>query len=125
MESAVHEDYRGKGIGSKLMEARFALAQRLNLRGMVAGSAIMDYHLAAGQISAADYVREVAAGLRFDTNLSKQLHKGFQLHNLIPDFLEDDDEFTMGWGVTIVWHNPDYQPDAAISARVGELSEGS
>ncbi len=103
------------------MEARFAALRRLNLRGMVAGSAIMDYHTAAAEISAADYVREVAAGLRFDTNLSKQLHKGFQIHNLIPDFLEDDDEFTMGWGVTIVWHNPDYRPVAAVDAPVGEV----
>ncbi|MBZ0294402.1 MAG: GNAT family N-acetyltransferase [Anaerolineae bacterium] len=110
VESAVHPAYRGQGIGSRLMEARFQVVRALNLRGMVAGSAIMDYHTTGGQISAEQYVQEVIGGQRFDTNLSKQLHKGFQVHNLIPDYLEDDDEFTMGWGVTIVWHNPDYQP---------------
>ena len=103
------------------MDARFAALRRLNLRGMVAGSAIMDYHTVAAEISAADYVREVAAGLRFDTNLSKQLHKGFVIHNLVPDYLEDDDEFTMGWGVTIVWHNPDYRPTAGLHAPAGEV----
>ena len=109
VESAVHPIYRSRGVGSMLMQARFDVLRQLNLRGMVAGSAIIDYHTAP-HLSVEQYVREVVAGLRFDTNLSKQLHKGFRIHNIIPDYLPDD-PMTLGYGVTIVWRNADYQPE--------------
>jgi hypothetical protein len=112
----VHPDYRGRGVGSKLMDARFDMVRALNLRGIVAGSAIIDYYRVADHISAEQYVQEVIAGQRFDTNLSKQLHKGFQAVALCPGYLKDDPH-TRGWGVTIVWHNPDYQPGLKL-ARV-------
>jgi len=80
---------------------------------MVAGSAIMDYHKVADHISAERYMQEVIAGQRFDTNLSKQLKMGFRALALIPNYLADDWR-TLGWGVTIVWDNPDYQPDVTV-----------
>lgn len=117
VESAVHPDYRGRGVGSKLMDARFDTLRQLNLRGMVAGSAIIDYHTAA-HLTPKQYVNEVITGARFDTNLSKQLHKGFRVHNIIPDYLEDDEEATMGYGVAIVWYNPEYRPNAGSGRSI-------
>ncbi len=108
VESAVHPDYRGYGVGSRLMDARFNVLRQMNLRGMVAGSAIIDYAEVADQIAVETYVQEVAAGNRFDTNLSKQLHKGFRPVHIIPDYLPDPE--TAGYGVLIVWDNPHYQP---------------
>ncbi len=84
------------------------------MRGMVAGSAIMDYHKVADHVSAEQYVQEVVAGKRFDTNLSKQLKMGFRALALIPNYVADDWR-TLGWGVTIVWDNPDYRPDVTIT----------
>lgn len=95
-------------MGGKLIEARYELARRLNLRGMVAGSLIIDYHKAAHEISARQYVAEVVAGTRFDTNLTKQLKKGFKVVGLIPDY--SDAESSLGWGVEMIWENPDYRP---------------
>jgi ribosomal protein S18 acetylase RimI-like enzyme len=108
VESCVNPAYRGSGIGGKLMEARFNVARQLNLRGMVAGSAIIDYYQVAQQVSPEDYVRGVAEGRFFDTNLSKQIRKGFRPAALIPNYV--DDPGTLGWGVVIVWDNPDYNP---------------
>ncbi|MBZ0276714.1 MAG: hypothetical protein K8I60_11240 [Anaerolineae bacterium] len=104
----VHPDYRSLGIGGQLIEARYDLIQQLNLRGMVAGSLIRDYHAVADQMSAEDYVRDVISGVRFDSNLSKQLRKGFEVHGLIPDY--SDAPESVGWGVVIVWQNPAYRP---------------
>ncbi len=111
VESCVHPDYRGRGVGSKLMDARFDVLRQLNLCGMVAGSAIIDYQTAS-YLTPGEYVRQVAAGLRFDTNLSKQLHKGFKVHNVIPNYLDEAAEGTLGYGVAIVWYNPAYRPTA-------------
>lgn len=108
VESAVHPDYQGMGIGGMLMAARFAVAQRLNLRGLVAGSVIMGYHKYADRMTPGDYVAAVVAGEIFDNNLSKQIKKGFRPHNIIPNYVCDTS--SLGYGVNIIWHNPTYQP---------------
>lgn len=95
-------------MGGKLIEARYNLARSLNLRGMVAGSLIIDYHKVAHEVSARQYVAEVIAGTRFDTNLTKQLKKGFKVVGLIPNY--SDAETSLGWGVEMIWENPDYRP---------------
>lgn len=116
VESCVHPDYRGRGVGSKLMDARFEVLRNLNLRGMIAGSMIMDYHKIAHLMTPEQYVREVAAGLRFDTNLTKQLHKGFRVVNLIPNYVHD--QRTLDWAAAILWDNPDYVPEKAPTTNV-------
>ena len=108
VESCVHPAYQGRGVGSKLMDARFNVLRKLNLRGMVAGSAIIDYPKVADSVSVEQYVQDVIDGKRFDTNLTKQLHKGFRVARLLPGYLPVEE--TGGWGVEIVWDNPDFQP---------------
>lgn len=116
VESCVHPDYQGMGIGSKLMDARFDVACRLNLKGMVAGSAIIDYYKVPESVSPEEYVQGVIAGKYFDTNLTKQIRKGFKPHCLIPNYLHDPE--TRGWGVTIVWENPEYRPGVRVTQRI-------
>lgn len=109
VESCVHPDYRGRGIGGKLIEARFDVVRRLNLRGMVAGSALMSYHEVADRVSIADYVRGVVDGTYFDMNMSKQLRKGFSFTGiLIPDYVVDME--ARGWGAVIIRQNLEYRP---------------
>lgn len=79
----------------------------------MAGSLIVDYGLVADYVSAEQYVRDVVAGKRFDSNLSKQLHKGFTVRRLIPNY--STDQRSLGWGVEIVWHNPDYREKRRFS----------
>ena len=61
-------------------------------------------------------MRGVVAGELFDTNLSKQLTKGFKAVALIPDYLPDPE--TRGWGVVIVWDNPTFDPTQPIGTAV-------
>lgn len=108
VESAVHPDYQGKGIGKKLTNARLDTMRRLNLRGMVAGSAIVSYHKVADSVPVEEYVADVIAGRRFDNNLTKQLKMGFKPMHIIPNYLEDED--CAGYGVEVVIENPAYVP---------------
>jgi hypothetical protein len=94
-------------VGSRLIEARFDLIRTMNLRGLVAGSLPIDYHKVAHTLPLEEYVGDVVAGRRFDSNLSKQLRKGFQVHSLIPDYT--DNEGSAHWGVEIVWLNPNHR----------------
>ncbi len=108
VESAVLPEYQGHGIGGKLMQARFDVARRRRLRGMVAGSALISYYKVFETVAPEDYLRGVVEGRYFDDNLSKQIKKGFHPVALIPDYLPDPG--TKGWGAVIVWDNPDYVP---------------
>jgi hypothetical protein len=112
VDSAVHPEYRSRGVGGKLMDARFAVLKTLNLRGMIAGSLFIDYHKVADQMTPQQYVQEVMDGKRFDTNLSKQLHKGFRVHNLIPNYITEPR--TNDYAAAIVWENPDFNPNRPI-----------
>lgn len=116
VESAVLPDYQGHGVGSRLYAARFDVARRLNLRGIVAGSTIMDYHHYADRMTPDEYVQAVVVGQIYDNNLTKQLRKGFHAVNVIPNYVSD--ETSCGYGAAIVWHNPDYDPGRPSPCRL-------
>ncbi len=121
VETFVHPDYQSRGVGSKLMNARFDLLRRLNLRGLVAGSLFVGYSDIADELTAEQYVQEVVAGKRFDPNLSKQLRKGFKVKNLIPNYTEDPR--THDWAAAILWLNPEYRPrKSAYAAKQTQQS---
>ena len=115
----MHPAYRSRGVGGKLIEARYDLVRALNLRGMVAGSLIIDYYKVADHMPVEKYVEDVVAGRRFDSNLSKQIHKGFKVQGLIPNYSKTNT--SLNWGVEIVWENPEYapqrQPERQVMAR--------
>lgn len=108
VESCVHPGYQGRGVGGALMQARFDTARLLNLKGMVAGSTLLDYQQAAATATPEEYVRGVAEGRWFDTNLTKQMIKGFRPGAVIPNYVSDPT--ALGWGAIIIWDNPDYNP---------------
>jgi GNAT superfamily N-acetyltransferase len=108
VETVVHADYRGAGIGRLLMEARRDVLRKLNLRGMIAGSIPISYYKVADTMPIEDYVKAVEAGKLNDTNLSKQLHMGFKVVQIIPNYVVDVEP--RQYGLLIVWENPDYRP---------------
>jgi GNAT superfamily N-acetyltransferase len=107
VESVVREPFRGQGIGRLLMEARWQLVQRLNLRGIIAGSIPFDYGQVAKQMSISEYVASIQSGARTDRNLTKHLRMGFKVIQIIPQYVTDFEP--RGYGVLILRHNPDYR----------------
>lgn len=104
---SVHPNYRGRGIGKILYEARKNLVKQYNRRGIVAGGLIPDFASYKGTLSAQDYVDKVVAGELFDSTLSFQLKNGFTVRGVLEDYIED--VASDNWSTLIVWENPDYQ----------------
>jgi GNAT superfamily N-acetyltransferase len=105
---SVHPDYRGRGIGRRIYDARKALVRQNNRRGIVAGGLIPDYAPYKGQLTPQEYVARVIAGAIQDSTLSFQLRMGFHVRGLIPDYIEDS--ASNNWATLIEWVNPAYRP---------------
>ncbi len=100
---SVHPEYRGRGIGKLLYEARKKLILERGLEGIVAGGVLPGYALHRGKLSVPDYVDKVVAGELSDPTLSFQLKNGFEVRGLLKNYLEDD--ASDNWATLIVWEN--------------------
>jgi ribosomal protein S18 acetylase RimI-like enzyme len=98
---SVHPEYRSRGIGRRLYEARKALVQQRGLRGIVTGAMIPGFAHYKATMDAHAYVERVVAGEIFDPTLSVQLRQGFRVRGLLPNYLPDS--ATDGWSVLIEW----------------------
>jgi GNAT superfamily N-acetyltransferase len=94
-------DYRGRGIGHMLYEARKDLARRYGKRGIIAGGSIPGYYEYKATMSAHDYVARVVASELHDPTLTFQMENGFEVRGLLENYL--DDEADDGWAALIVW----------------------
>jgi GNAT superfamily N-acetyltransferase len=102
---SVHPDFRGRGIGRRIYDARKELVRLTKRRGIVAGGLIPGYAAYKAAISPHAYVDRVVAGELQDNTLSFQLAMGFEVRGLIPNYLEDS--ASDNWATLIVWSNPD------------------
>jgi GNAT superfamily N-acetyltransferase len=103
---SVHPDFRGRGIGRRIYDARKGLVRSTNRRGIVAGGLIPGYAAYKANMPPDEYVERVIAGTLRDSTLSFQLAMGFQ-GNLLPDYIEDS--ASDNWATLIEWVNPDYR----------------
>ncbi len=109
-EVMVDQEFRGKGIGSVIYEARRELVQRLGLLRIRAGARLPGYAAVSGSMSPQQYVREVIAGERYDATLSFQLKHGFNVLALIPDYQMRDPK-SRNYAALIEWLNPEVATD--------------
>jgi GNAT superfamily N-acetyltransferase len=100
--------YRGRGLASRLYDARHALVQQLNLKGHLAGGLLRGYGALKDRLSAEEYVAQVIAGKRFDPTLSVQLKRGFVVHGILHDYVRDPE--CDGKAAFLVWRNPLHDP---------------
>ena len=103
----MHPAFRRRGLGSRLYEARKGMVQRLNRRGIVAGGLMPGFAAYKGRMSPSEYVNRVVAGDIYDSTLSFQLRRGFQVRGLLEDYIED--EASDNWATLLVWENPSFK----------------
>lgn len=109
IEIMVDPEYRGMRLARRLYEARKQLARERNLKGIVIGGRIPGYSAHRDQMTAHDYVQKVEDKSLYDPVLTTQLANGFELKQLIPDYLPSDED-SAGWATHMEWINVDYRP---------------
>lgn len=107
---SVHPDYRRRGIGGKLYDARQGIVKELNKKGIVAGGLIPTYAEYKDKMTVHEYVEKVVAGEIYGKTLTFQLNNGFEVRGMIENYIED--EVSDNWATLIVWDNPDYKSSA-------------
>ncbi len=107
IEVMVHPKYRGMKIGRRLYEARKDLARELNLKSIIIGGRIPNYHKHSAEMSPREYVEQVIHHKIYDPVLSFQLMNGFTLMRINPGYLPDD-LASNKYATLMEWNNVDY-----------------
>ncbi|RFU60684.1 bifunctional GNAT family N-acetyltransferase/carbon-nitrogen hydrolase family protein [Bacillus sp. V59.32b] len=109
IEVMVHPDFRRMKIGQRLYEARKELAAEMNLKSIIIGGRIPNYHKHSGELSPREYVKEVQHHKIYDPVLTFQLLNGFTLMRINPNYLPDD-KASNKYATLMEWNNWDYHP---------------
>ena len=86
IEIMVDPEFRGMKIGRRLYEARKELARRLNLKRIIIGGRVPNYHKHSDKLSVHQYVEKVMSKKLHDPVLTFQLANGFVLKRIITDY---------------------------------------
>jgi predicted amidohydrolase/GNAT superfamily N-acetyltransferase len=117
-EMAVASKQRGLRIGKRLYEARRALCERLDLKGIVFGGRMPNYRRNMRRVDGPeDYLRQVEEGRLRDPVIGFQLSNGFTPIGVLKDYL-DEDKASLGNAAHMVWRNPYVDPDEPPAHRV-------
>ena len=104
IEVFVHPDYRGLRLGRRMYDARKELCERLNLKSIVIGGRMPNYHKYADEIKPTEYVKKVINKEIFDPVLNFQLSNDFHVKQILPNYLKDDKE-SKGFALQMEWNN--------------------
>jgi ribosomal protein S18 acetylase RimI-like enzyme len=87
----VHPEYRNRGIGKSLYNARDQLCKALDLKRIRASARMPGYHRYCNAMTPFRYAAEVERGNIYDETLSFQIRNGFSVVGTMSDYLGDSD----------------------------------
>ena len=110
IEAMVHPEFQGLKIGRRLYEMRRDLCVNSNLKHILIGGRIPNYHLYSEEFGVRAYIKRVLEKKIKDPVLTFQLSHGFTIERIIKDYLPEDKE-SEGYAVLLEWNNLDYTPE--------------
>ncbi len=104
----VHPDYRGLRLGRRLYDARKELCENLNLRAILFGGRIPNYHKYQQELTPRQYIEKVRQKEIHDPVLNFQLSNDFHVKKILKEYLEGDKE-SKEYAVLLQWDNIYYE----------------
>ncbi|HKC67318.1 MAG TPA: carbon-nitrogen hydrolase family protein [Bacteroidia bacterium] len=108
MEIMVNPDYRGMKLSRRLYDARKNIAKHFNLKHILIGGRLPNYHKYQAKMNINEYVESVMEKKAYDPVLTVQLANGFTLKQILPDYLPNDKE-SCGYATLLEWTNFHYK----------------
>ncbi|MBK5265299.1 MAG: GNAT family N-acetyltransferase [Alphaproteobacteria bacterium] len=117
-EMCVDPQQRGARIGQRLYDVRKALAEELDLHGIVIGGRMPGFQRSKRKVEGPeDYLDKVVHGKLRDPVISFQLKNGFEALGVLKNYLPEDTA-SNGHAAHLVWRNPYINPDEPPEFRV-------
>ncbi len=107
IEIFIHPDYRGLRLGRRLYDARKDLCEQLNLRAIVFGGRIPEFHKYADTLTPKEYIRKVKRKEIYDPVLSFQLANDFHVKKVLKNYMPDDVQ-SKEFATLLQWDNVYY-----------------
>lgn len=111
IEVMVHPDFQGLKLGRRLYEMRKELCIEYNLKQIIIGGRIPNYHEHSDDFGVRAYIKRVVDKKIKDPVLTFQLAQGFSVKRVIKGYLPTDRQ-SEGYAVLMEWANIDYVPEA-------------
>jgi predicted amidohydrolase/GNAT superfamily N-acetyltransferase len=104
IEVFVHPKYRGMRLGRRLYDARKELCEQLNLRSVMFGGRIPNYHKHAAELSPKEYIQKVRQKEIHDPVLSFQMANDFHVMKLLKGYMPEDSG-SLEYATLMEWDN--------------------
>ena len=104
IEIFIHPDYRGLRMGRRLYDARKELCEKLNLKAIVFGGRIPEYHNYASELTPKEFIQKVKNKEIYDRVLSFQLANDFHVKKVLKDYLPED-HASLEYATLLQWDN--------------------
>lgn len=108
----IKKEYRGLKLGRRLYDYRKELCEKLNLKGIVFGGRIPNYHAYAKSLTPRQYIEKVRFKEIEDPVLNFQLSNDFRPVRILSNYLEGD-LASKEYAVWMRWDNIYYLEDTA------------
>ncbi|MCC2606339.1 bifunctional GNAT family N-acetyltransferase/carbon-nitrogen hydrolase family protein [Planctobacterium marinum] len=113
LDVVIAKSHRGMRLGRRLYDARKDVCRQYNLKGILAGGRIPNYHQHAEQLTPQEYINEVANHAIYDPILSFQLSNDFRVIRLLRKYIPEDEK-SGGFATLLEWNNILYEPAQTV-----------
>ncbi|WP_299049217.1 carbon-nitrogen hydrolase family protein [uncultured Polaribacter sp.] len=104
----IKKEFRGLRLGRRLYDYRKELTEKLNLRGIIFGGRMPNYHKYTKRLSPKEYLEKVKRKEIYDPVLNFQISNDFHPSKILKGYLEGDTN-SGDFAVLLEWDNIYYQ----------------
>ncbi len=109
----IHPDYRGNRLAKRLYEARKEFVENANLKAILFGGRIPNYHKFQEGLTPKAYIEKVKHREIHDPTLSFQLSNDFHVVKLLKNYMPGDAE-SGNYAVLLQWNNIYYSAEEKL-----------
>ena len=109
IEVFIHPGYRGLRLARRMYEYRKELCETLNLKAIMFGGRIPNYHKYADKMRPKEYIARVRQREIYDPVLTFQLSNDFHVRKVMTNYLPNDEE-SKHYACLLQLDNIYYQP---------------